>query len=88
MPIHKLGLAQLRSSWAMLGLIIPPTIIDPGFYGHLTIEVFNSAPMPIILRPGDVVFSIAIVNAEDVPIYNGKYQGQIGIRKPVALKRT
>ncbi|MFY1686452.1 dCTP deaminase [Plantactinospora sp. WMMB782] len=43
-----------KSSLARLGLAahITAGFIDPGFAGHITLELVNHAPRPILLRPG------------------------------------
>lgn len=43
-----------RSSFARLGLQVHMTagFIDPGFSGSITLEIFNSGNMPIVLYPG------------------------------------
>lgn len=49
----EIGLVSLRSTWARLGLIAPPTVVNPGFCGNLTMELFNSNQFhSILLRPG------------------------------------
>jgi dCTP deaminase len=79
------GIICLRSTWARIGLIAPPTIVDPGFKGQLTMEVFNSNLSPLLIRPGDYVWHMLIVQAPDEELYAGRYQGQMGLTLPKAL---
>lgn len=79
------GFIGLRSTWARLGFISPQTVADPGFEGHLTLEVFNASSNPIIIRPGDVIFHIIYVPGVNLAQYYGIYQGQTGITLPKAL---
>ena len=43
-PDDVAGFVELRSTWARHGLSMPPTIIDAGFKGTITLEVINNAP--------------------------------------------
>jgi dCTP deaminase len=52
MPEDVVGLANLRSTLARLGLVIPPTVVDAGFEGNITIEVVNESPNTIVLKRG------------------------------------
>ena len=85
-PATKLGFIQLRSTWARLGLISPPTVADPGFHGQLTMEVFNGSRSPILIPAAERIWSMHLV-AVDEPLYRGRYQGQRGITLPKALER-
>ncbi len=83
LPIDLMGFVNLRSSYARIGLSIPPTIIDANFEGELTIELIGGE-FPIKLYAGDrfihVVFA-KLSSAVEKP-YSGKYQGQRGVRLP------
>ena len=82
----RLGLIQLRSTWARLGLISPPTVADPDFRGALTMEVFNASASSILIPPFERIWSMHLVASDDPP-YRGRYQGQQGITLPKALER-
>lgn len=82
------GIVCLRSTWARVGLIAPPTVVDPGFKGYLTMELFNSNLCPIIIRPGDYIWNLLIVTTPHpmLELYTGRYQNQpAGIGYPKAL---
>jgi len=83
LPNDIMGFVELRSSFARLGLSIPPTIIDAGFEGNVTLEVHGST-FPIKLYKGQrfahVIFSKTL-NPVLRP-YQGKYQGQRGVTLP------
>jgi dCTP deaminase len=76
-----------KSSLGRLGLIIHSTagFIDPGFDGHITLELTNIATLPITLYPamkvGQVSF-MRMTTSADNPYGKGatgsKYQGQRG----------
>lgn len=54
MPGDLVARVEGKSSLGRLGLVIHATagFIDPGFCGQITLELYNMAPMPIILREG------------------------------------
>jgi dCTP deaminase len=83
LPKDLMGFCELRSSYARLGLAIPPTIIDAGFKGQLTIEIIGSS-FPVKVYPLDrflhVVFSS--LTSPVIKPYTGKYQHQRGIQLP------
>ena len=76
-----------KSSLGRLGLLIHSTagFIDPGFDGHITLELSNVASLPITLYPGMRIGQIsflAMTTPADCPYGSGplgsKYQGQRG----------
>jgi len=86
LPPELAGFVELRSTFARLGFMIPPTIVDGGFEGQLTIEV-QAPPFPVKLRPG-TRFLHLILSKVSTPIerpYRGEYQGQRGVRLPKKL---
>lgn len=87
-PDDVAGFVELRSTWARHGLSLPPTIIDAGFEGNITLEVMNNAPYDIMLKPSTpfahIIFN-KLSNRADVP-YNGTYSGQRGVRLPKPIK--
>lgn len=85
-PHGSVGLVCLRSTFARLGLISPPTIVDAGFIGQLTMEVFNGSNFALMIRPGDAIWSVHVLSLERVePLYEGRYQGQMGVTIPRVL---
>lgn len=81
MPNDLMAFVELRSTWARKGLILPPTVIDAGFHGQITLEIasFADIGLPIGERFAHVIF--AKLSTPSVP-YNGRYQGQTGITGP------
>ncbi len=76
-----------KSSLGRLGLLIHSTagFIDPGFDGHITLELANVANLPITLYPGMKIGQISFLqmtSPADHPYGSGatgsKYQGQRG----------
>ncbi len=87
MPDDLMGFVELRSTWARHGLSLPPTIIDAGFQGNITLEVINKAPYKIKLRPGQrfahIIFAKTTSRVSNA--YSGKYNGQRGVRLPKVI---
>lgn len=76
-----------KSSLGRLGLLTHSTagFIDPGFSGHVTLELSNTATMPILLYPGMRVGQLCFFNLSspaDEPYgsaaLGSHYQGQRG----------
>jgi len=83
LPSDLMGFVELRSTFARLGFLMPPTIVDAGFKGQLTIEVLTP-PYPTRVRVGTrflhVVFAKTITPVAST--YRGRYQGQTGVTLP------
>jgi dCTP deaminase len=87
MPDDLVARVEGKSSLGRLGLLIHSTagFIDPGFDGHITLELSNVANLPITLYPdmkiGQISF-LTMTTAADVPYgassLGSKYQGQRG----------
>lgn len=76
-----------KSSLGRLGLLIHSTagFVDPGFEGHLTLELSNVANLPIAIYPGMKIGQISfyqLSTTADAPYGSltagSKYQGQRG----------
>ncbi len=76
-----------KSSLGRLGLLTHSTagFIDPGFSGHVTLELANVATLPIKLYPGMKIGQVCyfrLSSAADNPYgsekYGSRYQGQRG----------
>ena len=87
LPDDTVGRIDGKSSLGRLGLLIHSTagFIDPGFDGHITLELSNVASLPITLYPGMKIGQISFLRmttAADVPYgatsLGSKYQGQRG----------
>lgn len=71
-----------KSSLGRLGLVIHATagFVDPGFDGHVTLELSNTAPLPIKLHVGMRIGQLCFfgLSSRVLVQYRGKYQGQQG----------
>jgi dCTP deaminase len=87
LPDDLMGFVELRSSWARHGLSVPPTIIDAGFAGNITLEVINNCPYKIKLLPmqrfAHIIF--AKTSSRVMSAYSGQYKNQKGVRLPKVL---
>ncbi|MEM0440323.1 MAG: dCTP deaminase [Candidatus Caldarchaeum sp.] len=83
LPKDLMGFVNLRSSFARIGLTIPPTIIDANFEGELTIELVGG-DFPVRLYAGDRFLHVVFARLSSIveKPYTGKYQGQRGVRLP------
>jgi dCTP deaminase len=81
------GRLEGKSSLGRLGLLTHSTagFIDPGFSGHVTLELSNVATLPIMLWPGMKVGQLCIFRLSSpaehpygASVYGSRYQGQRG----------
>jgi dCTP deaminase len=76
-----------KSSLGRLGLLTHATagFVDPGFTGHVTLELSNVATLPIMLWPGMKIGQLCIFRLSSpaehpygATVYGSRYQGQRG----------
>ena len=81
-----------KSSLGRLGLLTHSTagFIDPGFSGHITLELSNVANLPVKLFPGMKIGQLCLIKLSSPAehpygsaLYGSRYQGQRG---PTASK--
>jgi dCTP deaminase len=87
LPDTLAGRLEGKSSLGRLGLLTHSTagFIDPGFTGHITLELSNVANLPITLWPGMKIGQLCLFrlsSAAEFPygsaVYGSRYQGQRG----------
>jgi dCTP deaminase len=87
LPEDVVGRLDGKSSLGRLGLLIHSTagFIDPGWDGHVTLELSNVANLPITIYPGMKIGQLSFVQMTEpaeAPYGSGalgsKYQGQKG----------
>lgn len=78
MPSNVLGIVHDKSTWARRGVTVQNTIIEPGWKGHLTLEIANHSRRLVCVMKGDPIAQIVFhFTDEDVEApYTGKYQNQ------------
>ncbi len=82
-PHDLMALVNLRSTFARYSLYIPPTIIDAGFKGNVTIEIIGGS-LPVRVYPGQRFLHVVFARTSS-PVYrpySGKYQEQKGVTPP------
>ena len=92
LPADMAAFVQGRSSIGRAGLSVQNAgFVDPGFYGHITLELKNETDCDILLTPGYRVAQLVFMKADGViHPYNGKYNGQIeatGSRMNLDIKK-
>jgi dCTP deaminase len=87
LPDDLAGRLEGKSSLGRLGLLTHSTagFIDPGFNGHITLELSNVANLPITLWPGMKIGQLCILRLTSPAEHpygssrvGSKYQGQRG----------
>ena len=87
LPEDLAGRLEGKSSLGRLGLLTHSTagFIDPGFSGHITLELSNVANLPITLWPGMKIGQLCILRLTSPAEHpygsaraGSKYQGQRG----------
>lgn len=79
MPDAMAAFVQGRSSIGRIGLTVQNAgFVDPGFTGHITLELVNEAEYSIVLPVGYPVAQLVFFDTSFVSApYHGKYNGQI-----------
>jgi dCTP deaminase len=84
---HLASRLEGKSSLGRLGLLTHSTagFIDPGFSGHVTLELSNVANLPIKLYPGMKIGQVCVFQLSSPSehpygsaVYGSRYQGQRG----------
>ena len=92
LPDDIAGRLEGKSSLGRLGLLTHSTagFIDPGFSGHITLELSNVANLPVKLYPGMKIGQLCLIKLSSPAehpygsaLYGSRYQGQRG---PTASK--
>lgn len=76
-----------KSTYARCGLIVNCTPLEPGWEGHVTIELSNTAPLPIKVYANEGIAQVLFFKGnrprKTYADKRGKYQGQQGITLPI-----
>jgi len=78
MPNDLIGIVHDKSTWARKFLTVQNTVVEPGWSGHLTLELTNHSNVGVKIYHGDPIAQILIhlVDEEVEVPYQGKYQAQ------------
>ncbi len=89
LPHDLIGFVNLRSTFARYSLYIPPTIVDAGFKGQLTIEIIGgSVPVKVYPKQRFLHLIFARTSSPVYRAYSGKYQSQRGVTPPKPDQKT
>jgi dCTP deaminase len=87
MPTDTLGIVLGKSTYARCGLVLNCTPLEPGWEGHITLEVSNTTPLPALIYANEGIGQILFFQGDEPCEVNyamrkGKYQSQRGITLP------
>jgi dCTP deaminase len=91
MPDDVLAICLGKSTYARCGIIVNVTPFEPGFEGHITIEISNTTPLPAKIYANEGIAQVLFLQGDEpcevtYKDKKGKYQKQIGITLPRILK--
>jgi len=86
-PRQVLTICVGKSTYARCGIITNVTPLEPGWEGHVTLEVSNTTPLPAKIYSGEGIAQILFFEGDEecMSSYSdkkGKYQGQVGVTLP------
>jgi dCTP deaminase len=87
MPRNVLGIVLGKSTYARTGIVTNFTPLEPGWHGHITIEISNTTPLPARIYANEGIAQVLFFESDDAPEVSyadkkGKYQDQRGITLP------
>jgi len=93
MPKDTLAICLGKSTYARCGIIVNVTPFEPGFEGHITIEISNTTPLPAKIYANEGIAQVLFLQGDEAceTTYadrSGKYQSQTGITLPRILKKS
>ncbi len=86
MPRNVLGICLGKSTYARTGIITNFTPFEPGWEGHVTIEISNTTPLPAKIYANEGIAQVLFFEGDEPEVTygdrQGKYQAQTGITLP------
>ena len=84
MPRDVLAICLGKSTYARCGIIVNVTPFEPGFEGHITIEISNTTPLPAKIYANEGIAQVLFLQGDEICEVSyadkkGKYQRQKGI---------
>ncbi len=86
-PRQAMTICVGKSTYARCGIITNVTPLEPGWEGHVTLEISNTTPLPAKIYSGEGIAQILFFESDEecAASYRdkkGKYQGQRGVTLP------
>lgn len=86
-PRTVLTLTVGKSTYARTGIITNITPFEPGWEGHVTLEISNTTPLPAKIYANEGIAQVVFFEADEecevsYADRKGKYQGQTGVTPP------
>ena len=83
-PRNVLAIVLGKSTYARCGLIVNVTPLEPAWEGYVTIELSNTAPVPIRIYANEGIAQVLFLEGsarcqESYADKRGKYQHQVGV---------
>jgi len=86
MPEDVVGICLGKSTYARAGIIVNVTPLEPGWEGHVTIEISNATPLPAKVYAHEGIMQVVFLRGVRPGITyrdrGGKYQMQRGVTFP------
>jgi len=83
MPDDVMAICVGKSTYARCGLVVNVTPLEPGWEGHVTLELSNTTSQPIVVYPHEGICQFVFYRGERPSVTysdrGGKYQGQTGV---------
>lgn len=85
-PTDTIAVALGKSTYARCGIVANVTPLEPGWEGHVTLEISNTTPLPAKVYAGEGIVQLLFFQGERPETTYaeraGKYQGQTGVTLP------
>jgi len=85
-PDDTMVVALGKSSYARCGIVANVTPLEPGWEGHVTLELSNTTPLPAKVYANEGIVQLLFFQGERPEVTyrdrKGKYQGQRGVTLP------
>ncbi|MBL1322203.1 MAG: dCTP deaminase [Methylophaga sp.] len=86
MPNNLVGIVHDKSTWARQGLSVFNTVIEPGWSGHLTLELVYHGSKDLHIKAGQGIAQVIFHETVCMSSYDGKYQNQKSGPQPAITK--
>jgi len=86
-PRNVMTICVGKSTYARCGIITNVTPLEPGWEGHVTLEISNTTPLPARIYANEGIAQILFFESDEACLVSyadkkGKYQGQRGVTLP------